>query len=83
MSPSPMTEVDAEAARRIRWIGAGLLSWLSQCLPSPAEVSDEIRALARRHPGRATRGAQQELSQSRHNTDRARLLRACIYRLES
>lgn len=83
MSPSPMTVVDAEAARRTRWIGAGLLCWLSQCLPSPTEVSDEIRALARRHHGRATHGARQELSQTGHNTDRARLLRACIYRLES
>lgn len=73
----------AEAERRTRWIGAGLLCWLSECLPSPAEVTDEIRALARRHPGQATNGAQRELRQRGLHPDRVRLLRACIHRLEA
>lgn len=69
---------DEDAARRARWLGAGLLSWLSESLPAPSAVAAEIRALADRHPGEPMNGATLELGRPGLSPPRAALMRACI-----
>jgi hypothetical protein len=74
----PATEPAATSSQRTRWLGAGLLCWLSQSVPAPSEVQAEIEALAARHQGRPMRGATHELRRPGLDPRQASLLRACV-----
>jgi hypothetical protein len=77
-----MPQVSQDEHRK-RWLGAGLLCWLSQSLPAPSQVAAEIDALAGRHEGRPMRGATRELRRPGVAPQQAALLRACIRTLSA
>ena len=59
----------------------GLLTWVSNLLPSPAEIRAEVWSLGVRHHGHALDGALKELGEPSVAPARAALLRACVQQL--
>jgi len=60
-----------------------LWSWLPALTPDDADVRSEVWRLGTRHRGEPLQGALEELKAADLTPERARLLRACVRRLQA